>query len=62
MTHAGRCSLCFTRQGKHPLGLPAMTVKTVSIVTLKINEICGIFKGGPEFVVLADGESLAVLL
>jgi hypothetical protein len=22
MTHAGRCSLCFSRQGKHSLGLP----------------------------------------
>jgi hypothetical protein len=39
-----------------------MTVKTVSIAALKINKLCGIFKGGPEFVVLADGESLAVLL
>jgi hypothetical protein len=37
-----------------------MTVKTVSTATLKINKLCGIFKGGPEFVVLGDGESLEV--
>jgi hypothetical protein len=39
-----------------------MTAKTVSMVTLEINKLCGIFESGLEFVVLADGESLAVLL
>jgi hypothetical protein len=39
-----------------------MTVKTVYMVTHKINKICGIFKDGPEFVVLGDCQSLEVLL
>ena len=44
MTHAGRCSLCFSRQGKHSLGLPFMTIKIVSMDKPKSNRLCGIFK------------------
>jgi len=39
-----------------------MTIKIVSMDKPKINILYGIFKSVPEFVVLADGESLAVLL
>ena len=52
MTHAGQCSLCPSRQDKHSLGLPFMTVKIISIDNLKINKICGFFKRNPEFVFL----------
>src|ERR1700722_3805635 len=44
MTHAGRCSLCFSRQGKHSLGLPFLTIKIVSMDKPKSNRLCGIFK------------------
>jgi hypothetical protein len=51
-----------SQQGEHPLSSPSMTVKIVSIDTLKINKLCGIFKHSPDFVFLPDGQGLAALL
>ena len=46
MTHAGRCFLCFSGKASTHLAYHSMTVKTVYMVTHKINKLCGIFKSG----------------
>jgi hypothetical protein len=62
MTHAGRCFSLFFAATQALAWLTIYDGKIVSMDKLKINRLCGIFKDVPEFVVLADGESLAVLL
>ena len=52
----------FRDEASTQLGLPFMTIKIVSMDTLKINKLYDILKNGLSSFFLADGESLAVLL